>query len=150
MAADQRKRRLNSSPFVGCSFREQREPSHTKKKKLGPTSSDLNVRCNISLEWDDKSKSVVAKKEQIGILRRDLVPFVDAVSHGYECLADIITVPHETFELKDFAGVLSYEVTNSVSSCPLLNTNNGHLFMFYELNVVRYGVLVFLILREIY
>ncbi|CAI9111644.1 OLC1v1011927C1 [Oldenlandia corymbosa var. corymbosa] len=110
MAADQRKRRLNSSTFVGCSFREQREQFHSKRKKSGPPRDDLNVRYNISLEWDDKNKSVVAKKEQIGILRRDLVPFVDAGSHSYESLADIITVPNETFELKDFAGVLSYEV----------------------------------------
>lgn len=110
MAADQRRRRLNSSIFVGCSFREHREQCRAKKKKLGLSHGDTNGRSNISLEWDDKNKSVVAKREQIGILQRDLVPFIDAVPPCYSSLADILSVPREIFELENLVGILSYEV----------------------------------------
>lgn len=123
MAADQRRRRLNSSTVVGCSSREQREQYRTKKKKVGLPQDGLSMRSNISLEWDEKSKCVVAKREQIGMLQRDLAPFmkqIDAVSHCYSSLADILTVPHETFELKDLAGVLSYEVTITMSYFPCI------------------------------
>ncbi|XP_027153090.1 uncharacterized protein LOC113753191 isoform X1 [Coffea eugenioides] len=110
MAADQRRRRLNSSTIVGCSFREHREQYRAKKKKLGFPQDDTNGRSNISLEWDDKNKSVVAKREQIGILQRDLAPFIDSVPHSYSSLADILSVPREIFELENLVDVLSYEV----------------------------------------
>ena len=111
MAADQRRRRLNSSTIVGCSFREHREQYRAKKKKLGFPQDDTNGRSNISLEWDDKNKSVVAKREQIGILQRDLAPFIDSVPHSYSSLADILSVPREIFELENLVDVLSYEVS---------------------------------------
>ncbi|KAL3526222.1 hypothetical protein ACH5RR_014594 [Cinchona calisaya] len=110
MAADQRRRRLNTSTFVGCSFRDQREQYRAKKKKLGLPHDYTNMRSNISLEWDDKSKNVVAKREQVGILQRDLVPFNDAGPHCYSSLADILSVPQEIFELENLVNLLSYEV----------------------------------------
>lgn len=99
MAADQRKKRLNAV-----------YPSHerhkVKRKKLVLSS----IRSNISLEWDDKRKSVVPKREQIGIARRELSAFTGSVPSCYGALADIVTVPRETFELQDLAEVLSCEV----------------------------------------
>ncbi|KAL3526245.1 hypothetical protein ACH5RR_010901 [Cinchona calisaya] len=111
MATDQRRRRLHSSTSVGYSFQEQMEQYRAKKMKLGFQQDELNMRSNISLEWNDKNKSVVAKREQVGISQRYLVPFIDAVApHSYSRLGDILTVPREIFELENLANVLSYEV----------------------------------------
>lgn len=54
MAADQRKKHLNA----GHSSREQ----HKVKRKKVILST---IRSNITLEWDDKRKSVVPRREQI-------------------------------------------------------------------------------------
>lgn len=107
MAADQRKKRLNPSNVVCYSSREQYKE---KKKKLKITNIDLKTRPNISLEWDDKKKSVVAKKEQIGIAQRDSIQYIEAFPHCQNILTDVYTVPREIFELKNITEVLSYEV----------------------------------------
>ncbi|KAF5958609.1 hypothetical protein HYC85_005834 [Camellia sinensis] len=105
MAADQRKKRLTTASVT--SFQEK---GREKKKKFGLLQCDLNVRSNISLKWDDKRKSVVAKREQISLKRRDLIPFIDYVPHCHNILADVLVVPHEIFELDNLKEVLSYEV----------------------------------------
>ncbi|KAL7242886.1 hypothetical protein ACSBR1_015313 [Camellia fascicularis] len=89
MAADQRKKRLTTASVT--SFQEK---GREKKKEI----------------WDDKRKSVVAKREQISLKRRDLIPFIDYVPHCHNILADVLVVPHEIFELDNLKKVLSYEV----------------------------------------
>ncbi|XP_057465766.1 uncharacterized protein LOC130755395 [Actinidia eriantha] len=108
MAADQRKKRLNTASIISS-----REQGRVKKKKLGSLQSDLNMRSDISLKWDDKKNSVVAKREQIGLTRRDLLPFIDYVPRCVNILADVLAVPHEIFELNNLKEVLSYEVWQS-------------------------------------
>ncbi|XP_073260549.1 uncharacterized protein [Populus alba] len=103
MAADQRRKRLNGASLAGCS---SREPYRMKKNK---SKNGLNAKSLISLEWDGNRKKVVAKKEQIGISQRDLMPFVDSVLHYHNPLADVFAVPREIFELQNLAEVLSYE-----------------------------------------
>jgi hypothetical protein len=112
MAADQRRNRLNGASLEGCS---SWEPYRTKKKKK--SKHDLNAKSLISLEWDGNRKKVVAKKEQIGISQRDLMPFVDSVLHYHNPLADVFAVPREIFELQNLAEVLSYEVTITCDHC---------------------------------
>ncbi|KAL3813942.1 hypothetical protein ACJIZ3_015210 [Penstemon smallii] len=107
MAADQRKKRANTANLVGCTSRDQ---YRVKRKRLELPQHELNMRPNISLEWDNKKKSVVSKKEQIGIPRRHLNPFIETNPHGNNALADVFTVPQEIFELKNLSAVLSYEV----------------------------------------
>ncbi|GFZ16268.1 hypothetical protein Acr_25g0006770 [Actinidia rufa] len=104
MAADQRKKRLNTASIINS-----REQGRVKKKKLGSLQSDLNMRSDISLKWDDKKNSVVAKREQIGLTRRDLLPFIDYVPRCLNILADVLAVPHEIFELDNLKEVVSYE-----------------------------------------
>ncbi|CAL5368723.1 unnamed protein product [Camellia sinensis] len=101
----QRKKRLSNA-----SIASSREQGRAKKNKLELLQCDLSVRSNISLEWDDKKKSVVAKREQIGLTQRDLIPFIGNVPHCHNILADVLVVPHEIFELDNLKGVLSYEV----------------------------------------
>ncbi|KAH8489383.1 hypothetical protein H0E87_024846 [Populus deltoides] len=103
MAADQRRKRLNGASLAGCS---SREPYRMKRNK---SKNGLNAKSLISLEWDGNRKKVVAKKEQIGISQRDLMPFVDSVLHYHNPLADVFAVPREIFELQNLAEVLSYE-----------------------------------------
>ncbi|KAL9384863.1 hypothetical protein Peur_021873 [Populus x canadensis] len=100
MAADQRRKRLNGASLAGCS---SREPYRMKRNK------SKNAKSLISLEWDGNRKKVVAKKEQIGISQRDLMPFADSVLHYHNPLADVFDVPREIFELQNLAEVLSYE-----------------------------------------
>lgn len=76
-----------------------------------------NAKSLISLEWDGNRKKVVAKKEQIGISQRDLMPFADSVLHYHNPLADVFDVPREIFELQNLAEVLSYEVTITCDHC---------------------------------
>ncbi|XP_060194918.1 uncharacterized protein LOC132624107 isoform X2 [Lycium barbarum] len=108
MVADQWKKRLRAANNIDSSL----EPhgSKKKKKKQGLTRYNLKLRPNVSLVWDDKKRCVLAKKEQIGISRRDLTPFLDSLSHHHSILADVFTLPHETFELKNLSEVLSHEV----------------------------------------
>ncbi|CAL5325550.1 unnamed protein product [Camellia sinensis] len=106
-----RKKRLTTASVT--SFQEK---GREKKKKFGLLQCDLNVRSNISLKWDDKRKSVVAKREQISLKRRDLVPFIDYVPHCHNTLADVLVVPHEIFELDNLKEVLSYELGDSLCS----------------------------------
>lgn len=112
MAADQRKKHLNA----GHSSREQ----HKVKRKKVILST---IRSNITLEWDDKRKSVVPWREQIVIAWRDLSAFIDSVPNCYSALADIVSVPRETFELEDLTEVLSCEVR--ITSYCLSNTFNS-------------------------
>ncbi|KAL2529317.1 hypothetical protein Fot_21918 [Forsythia ovata] len=107
MAADQRKKRLNAASFVGCTSRQL---CRVKRKKMGSPQYDLNMRANIFLEWDNKKKSVVSKREQIGIAQRHLIPFMEAGAPGHNLLADVISVPQEIFELENLSEVLSYKV----------------------------------------
>ncbi|CAI9777225.1 unnamed protein product [Fraxinus pennsylvanica] len=107
MAADNQKKRLNATSFVGCTSRQLRQ---VKRKKMGSPQYDLNMRANIFLEWDNKKKSVVSKREQIGIAERHLIPFMEAGAHGLNFLADVISVPQEIFELESLSEVFSYEV----------------------------------------
>lgn len=107
MAADQRRKRLNSVSGGGCSSLEQYK---MKKRKLEPPQSGLNSKSHISLEWDENGKRVVAKKEQIGISRRNLKPFIGSSSVSRNVLADVFSIPQETFELENLTEVLSSEV----------------------------------------
>ncbi|PIN24228.1 hypothetical protein CDL12_03049 [Handroanthus impetiginosus] len=110
MAADQRKKRVNAASLVGCTSREQ---YRVNRKKLQVQQHDLKMRPNISLEWDNKKKSVVSKKEQIGITRRHLIPFIEPGTRGQNALADVFSVPREIFELENLSEVVSYEVWQS-------------------------------------
>ncbi|EPS65141.1 hypothetical protein M569_09638, partial [Genlisea aurea] len=74
---------------------------------------DSILRPNISLEWDDKKKGVVSKREQIGLARRQLIPFVEHDTYRHSSLADIVSVPKEIFDLNSLSDVLSYEVWQS-------------------------------------
>lgn len=108
MAADQRKKkRVNAASLVGCTSREK---YRVNRKKLQVQQHDLNMRPNISLEWDSRKKSVVSKREQIGITRRHLIPFIEPGPHGHNVLADVFPVPQEIFELENLSEVVSYEV----------------------------------------
>uniref|UniRef100_A0A6N2MD37 DEUBAD domain-containing protein n=1 Tax=Salix viminalis TaxID=40686 RepID=A0A6N2MD37_SALVM len=104
MAADQRRKRRNGASLAGCS---SLEPNRMKRKNK--SKSDLNAKSLISLEWDVNRKKVVAKREQIGIGQRDLMPFVDSVPHYHNPLADVFAVPREIFDLQNLEEVLSYE-----------------------------------------
>nr|KYP51159.1 Nuclear factor connected with kappa-B-binding protein [Cajanus cajan] len=107
MAADQRRKRVNGANVVGYGSREQHR---IKRKNLGLVQNDLNMRSHISVEWDGNQKRVVAKREQIGISRRQMKPFINVVSNDHKVLADVITVPQEIFDLDNLSEVLSYEV----------------------------------------
>ncbi|KAI7730694.1 hypothetical protein M8C21_032303 [Ambrosia artemisiifolia] len=71
---------------------------------------DLNTKSRICLEWDDKTKSVVSKKEQISIAQRELTPFLPFVAHHQNAIGDVFAAPPELFELNNLTGLLSYEV----------------------------------------
>ncbi|KAK3039153.1 hypothetical protein RJ639_028899, partial [Escallonia herrerae] len=106
MAADQRKKRLNASSIVGCTSRKQYK---VKRKKLELQQSYLNMRSNISLEWDDKKNNVIAKREQISIAQRNF-QFTGALPSCFNALADVFCIPREIFDLRTLKDVLSYEV----------------------------------------
>ncbi|KAL1820157.1 uncharacterized protein LOC108219114 isoform X1 [Daucus carota subsp. sativus] len=107
MAADQWRKRLSSASVVGYTSRQQHS---MKRKKLASPQCDASIASTIVLEWDDTRKSVVAKKEQVGIAQRDLSPFIDAVPSCRNILADIVNVPQGTFDLENLSDVLSFEV----------------------------------------
>nr|XP_019068117.1 uncharacterized protein LOC101257819 isoform X6 [Solanum lycopersicum] len=108
MVADQWKKRLRAINNTDCHL----EPHglKKKKKKQGLAGYNLKLRSNVSLVWDDKKRCVLAKKEQIGISQRELSPFLDSISHHHSILADVFTLPHETFELNNLSDVLSHKV----------------------------------------
>ncbi|KAH6766549.1 hypothetical protein C2S52_017532 [Perilla frutescens var. hirtella] len=109
--ADQRKKkRINAASLVGCTSREK---YRVNRKKLSIQQHDLNVRPNISLEWDSRKKSVVSKKEQVGFSKRHLIPFIEPGPRAQTILADVFPVPPEIFELDNLSEVLSYEVWQS-------------------------------------
>ncbi|GFQ01125.1 nuclear factor related to kappa-b-binding protein [Phtheirospermum japonicum] len=110
MAADQRKKRVNAASLVSCTSREQ---YRLNRKKMRVQKNDLNMRPSISLEWDTKKKSVVSKREQIGITQRHLISFLEPGPPGPSTLADVFSVPQEIFELENLSDVLSYEVWQS-------------------------------------
>lgn len=107
MAADQRRKRLNGASIRGSSSRQQHR---VKRTNLGSPHNDSDMKSHISLEWDGYQKRVVAKREQIGIIWRDLRPFNDSVPHHQNTVADVFAIPREIFELENLAEVLSPEV----------------------------------------
>lgn len=145
MAADQWRKRLSSASVVGYTSRQQHS---MKRKKLASPQCDASIASTIVLEWDDTRKSVVAKKEQVGIAQRDLSPFIDAVPSCRNILADIVNVPQGTFDLENLSDVLSFEVN---PSC--LNSEPIHIIHFlYMLKCAfifsRSGKLIYLRKRE--
>lgn len=108
MAADQRKKkRVNAASLVGCTSSEK---YRVNRRKLQVQQHDLNMRPNISLEWDGRKKSVISKREQIGIARRHMIPYVDPGPCSHRILADVLPVPQEIFAIENLSEVLSYEV----------------------------------------
>ncbi|KAL3379047.1 hypothetical protein AABB24_004791 [Solanum stoloniferum] len=107
MVADQWKKRLRAINNIDCPLDRH---GLKKKKKQGLARYNLKLRSNVSLVWDDKKRCVLAKKEQIGISQRELTPFLDSLSHHHSILADVFTLPHETFELNNLSEVLSHKV----------------------------------------
>lgn len=107
MAADQRRKRLNGATIVGCNSREQHK---AKKKNMGILQDDSNINSHISLEWDGNQKTVVAKRDQIGISWRHMRPYIDSTFNSNNIPADVFVVPHGIYELKNLEDVLSYEV----------------------------------------
>ncbi|KAL4567940.1 hypothetical protein LXL04_023536 [Taraxacum kok-saghyz] len=105
MAADQLNKRSKASNVIRHTSYELQK---AKKKKF--SHHDLNMKSSISLEWDDKKEQVVPKKEQIGIARRDLTPFLSVLPHSQNALGDVFAAPSELFKLDNLAGLLSYEV----------------------------------------
>ncbi|XP_073296007.1 uncharacterized protein [Primulina huaijiensis] len=113
MTANQRKKRVNAASLVGCTSYE-RYMVKSKKLKLPPPA--LKMAPTISLEWDNKKKSVVSKRDQIGISQRHWIPFIEPGPHSHIILADVFSVPQEIFELENLSEVLSYEVWRSLLS----------------------------------
>ncbi|XP_051140241.1 uncharacterized protein LOC127257816 [Andrographis paniculata] len=107
MAANQRKKRINASSFIACTSREQYK---LNRKKFQSQQHKLNMRPNITLEWDKSKKLIVSKRDQIGIAQRHIIPFTEPYSHGHSTLADVISVPQEIFDIENLKEVLSYEV----------------------------------------
>ncbi|CAA2987550.1 Hypothetical predicted protein [Olea europaea subsp. europaea] len=107
MMAEKRKKWLNAASSVGCTSTEQ---YRVKRTKLELQLYDLNLRSNVSLAWDNKKKSVISNKEQIGISRRHLLPFIGDGPQGQNILADVFSIPQDIFDLEDLSEVLSYEV----------------------------------------
>nr|XP_023909334.1 uncharacterized protein LOC112020991 [Quercus suber] len=110
MAADQRRKRLHGASIIGSSSREQHK---VKRKNLGLPHNESNTKAHISLQWDGNQKRVVAKREQIGVSRRDLRPFNGSVPEHHNTIADVFAIPQEIFELEDLTEVLSHEVWQS-------------------------------------
>ncbi|KAM1111676.1 hypothetical protein ACFX2I_044663 [Malus domestica] len=102
MAADQWRK--------GCNSREQHK---AKKKNIGLLQDDSDVNSHISLEWDGNQNMVVAKRDQIGISRRNLKPFFDFAFNSVNTLADVFAVPEGIYDLENLEDVLSYEVWNT-------------------------------------
>ncbi|KAJ9132891.1 hypothetical protein P3X46_033716 [Hevea brasiliensis] len=107
MAADHRRKRRNGASIAGCSSWEQYK---TKKKKLESPKNEFNVKSHISLEWDGNRKEVVAKREQIGLSKKDVRAFIDPAPHHHKILADVLSIPQEIFEVDNLNEVLSYKV----------------------------------------
>lgn len=107
MAADQCKKRLNSSNHLACYSGEK---YRAKRKKYGLSQYDSNMKTHISLAWDGNQKKVIAKREQVGLSWRNLRPFIDYFPHGHNTIADVYAVPKEIYELENLKDVLSYEV----------------------------------------
>ena len=107
MVADQRRKRLNGVIIAGCNSREQHK---AKKKSIELLQDDSNIKPHISLEWDGNQNMVVAKRDQIGISRRTLRPFVDSSFNSQNTLADVFAVPEGIYDLENLEDVLSYEV----------------------------------------
>ncbi|CAN6709139.1 unnamed protein product [Malus baccata var. baccata] len=123
MAADQRRKRLNGVIIAGCNSREQHK---AKKKSIRLLQDDSNIKPHISLEWDGNQNMVVAKRDQIGISRRTLRPFVDSAFNSHNTLADVFAVPEGIYDLENLEDVLSYEVWNT----HLSEIEKNHLMQF--------------------
>uniref|UniRef100_A0A1J3F6T1 Nuclear factor related to kappa-B-binding protein n=1 Tax=Noccaea caerulescens TaxID=107243 RepID=A0A1J3F6T1_NOCCA len=107
MAADQRRKRMNSANVIGFSSREH---YRAKRKKIGSPDGALRSGDHISLEWDRNRSKVVSKREQVGLSLRHLREFVDVVPSRRNLLAQVCPVPHESFQLENLSEVLSNEV----------------------------------------
>ncbi|KAL9683827.1 hypothetical protein QQ045_021254 [Rhodiola kirilowii] len=106
MAADQRKKRPSGNSISGSTS----ELRKTKKKSLASLQMGIDMKPHISLELDSSQKRVVAKREQIGLSRRDLAAYSNRVSYYHKTLADVITLPKEIFASDNLDIVFSYEV----------------------------------------
>ncbi|KAK6155336.1 hypothetical protein DH2020_009584 [Rehmannia glutinosa] len=135
MAADQRKKRVNAASLVGCTSREQ---YRVNRKKLRVQKHDLSMRPNISLEWDNKKKCVVSKREQIGITRRHLISFIEPGPHFHNILADVFSVPQEIFELENLSEVLSYELHPDNILCEEQSLKTGKKTYYSDLQKYHY------------
>ncbi|XP_020877434.1 uncharacterized protein LOC9307662 isoform X2 [Arabidopsis lyrata subsp. lyrata] len=113
MAADQRRKRMNSANVIGFSSREH---YRAKRKKIGSPDGALRSGDHISLEWDRNRSKVVSKREQVGLSWRHLREFFDVVPPRQNVLAQVCPVPHETFQLENLSQVLSNEVWHSCLS----------------------------------
>ncbi|EOA19908.1 hypothetical protein CARUB_v10000158mg [Capsella rubella] len=110
MAADQRRKRMNSANVIGFSSRDH---YRSKRKKIGSPDGALRSGDHISLEWDRNRSKVVSKKEQVGLSFRHLREFVDVLPPRRHILAQVCPVPHDTFQLENLSEVLSNEVWRS-------------------------------------
>ncbi|VVB14403.1 unnamed protein product [Arabis nemorensis] len=113
MAADQRRKRMNSANVIGFSSREH---YRAKRKKISSPDAALRSGDHISLEWDRNRSKVVSKREQVGLSFRHLRQFVDFVPSKRNVLAQVCPVPRETFQLENLSEVLSNEVWRSCLS----------------------------------
>jgi hypothetical protein len=77
---------------------------------MGILQDNSNINSHISLEWDGNQKTVVAKRDQIGISWRHMRPYIDSTFNSHNIPADVFVVPHGIYELKNLEDVLSYEV----------------------------------------
>lgn len=123
MAADQWRKRLNTAGIVGFHGREQHR---AKRKNAGLPQYDPNIKSHISLEWDGNQKRVVARRDQIGINRRDLRPFIGSSPSVSNVIADVFSVPQEIYALENLKDVLSYEVWETY----LTESERNHLMQF--------------------
>ena len=113
MAADQWRKRLNTTRIATC---YGREPYRAKRKNSGLSQHDSNMKSHISLEWDGNQKKVVARREQIGVSWRDMRSFAGSSTCVNNVVADVFALPHEIYALENLKEVLSYEVAIPVLS----------------------------------
>ncbi|ERN06093.1 hypothetical protein AMTRI_Chr06g192830 [Amborella trichopoda] len=111
MAAGQQKRRLNGASVLHCNILEQHKEK--KRKTMELSQGILRMRPHISLGWDKAQNKVIAKREQVGIAMRDLLPYVDPVPQSCKVVADVLSVPEEIYDLDNIVEILSYEVWQS-------------------------------------
>ncbi|XP_057862384.2 uncharacterized protein LOC131070742 isoform X2 [Cryptomeria japonica] len=116
MVAGQQKRPLTNICAISNNGDEE---FSSEKRKINIVLSKWfqTMRPHIALEWDDTQMKAVARKGQVGITWRHLLPFYGPSPH-HSCmdLADVFTIPEELYELKDLKDVFTYEVWQSCFS----------------------------------